>query len=487
MKNLLVLLFIIIISLPTLSNEYDDTINDVVQFKKRINQEQQPKSDINYNDAISDVNNNRMREDITNNKHDLYYAENYYMRAKSCLHNGKYQDAIAYFDKAIKYGLDNEDIRYDVALAKGGLKDYKGAIDDCKQILAKNPNSKAKELLDAIKQEYTKLANYSYWQKDYLNAIKYYTGAISIYNNDFNLYNLRGSAKCELKDYTGAIEDYTTAIKLNPNISYLYSNRANAYYYQTNYNKAIIDYEKAIELDPSSKINENLENAKQALKKQQIASMNYSQNSNNKKIETNNIGFGSGFIYFLINIAITAIMVIFIDFIGSIYTKLFLCSKEENPFDNSIYSKIDNVLNPEDAAKRERQYRKEQFWKQYWFDISKNGWNFEKAVGELYRRLGYKVTVTQGTGDGGVDLILKKDREKIIVQCKAHKHQVGPEPVRALWGVREDFGANSAIFVAYSGVTQGVWDFIKGKRLRIVDVNELIQLSIQVHSEKVNL
>ena len=135
-------------------------------------------------------------------------------------------------------------------------------------------------------------------------------------------------------------------------------------------------------------------------------------------------------------------------------------------------------------AEERKLKQQKSYWRKYWSDKQKDGFDFENAVADLYRKLGYKVKVTKGTGDGGVDLILKKDGQITIVQCKAHTHQVGPEPVRALWGVREDFGATSAIFVAYSGVTQGAWNFVRGKKLRIVDVDELINMSLQVYSKR---
>lgn len=124
------------------------------------------------------------------------------------------------------------------------------------------------------------------------------------------------------------------------------------------------------------------------------------------------------------------------------------------------------------------------YWQKYWAEKQQNGFEFENAVGELYKKLGYKVTVTQGTGDGGVDLILRKSGVITIVQCKAHTHQVGPEPVRALWGVREDFNATEAIFIAYSGVTSGAIDFARGKKLQLLNVENLISLSIQAYADK---
>jgi transposase len=62
---------------------------------------------------------------------------------------------------------------------------------------------------------------------------------------------------------------------------------------------------------------------------------------------------------------------------------------------------------------------------------------FEMLVGEGFRLQGYEVTETGGGGaDGGVDLVLRKDREKYLVQCKQWKaFKVGVTVVRELYGV----------------------------------------------------
>lgn len=47
---------------------------------------------------------------------------------------------------------------------------------------------------------------------------------------------------------------------------------------------------------------------------------------------------------------------------------------------------------------------------------------FELLVGEAFRLQGYEVAEIGGGGpDGGVDLVLRKDREKFLVQCKQWK------------------------------------------------------------------
>ena len=47
---------------------------------------------------------------------------------------------------------------------------------------------------------------------------------------------------------------------------------------------------------------------------------------------------------------------------------------------------------------------------------------FELLVGEAFRLQGYEVSELGGQGpDGGVDLVLRKGREKFLVQCKQWK------------------------------------------------------------------
>ena len=57
--------------------------------------------------------------------------------------------------------------------------------------------------------------------------------------------------------------------------------------------------------------------------------------------------------------------------------------------------------------------------------------DFERLVGEYYRRKDFLVTHTGGDGpDGGIDLVLRKDKELYLVQCKQWKaYKVGVKPV----------------------------------------------------------
>ncbi len=92
---------------------------------------------------------------------------------------------------------------------------------------------------------------------------------------------------------------------------------------------------------------------------------------------------------------------------------------------------------------------------------------FEMLVGEAFRRGGYSVTETGGGGaDGGVDLVLRKDGEKYLVQCKQWRaYKVGVTTVRELYGVMAAAGAAGG-FVVTSGVfTQEAKSFAEDETL----------------------
>ena len=74
---------------------------------------------------------------------------------------------------------------------------------------------------------------------------------------------------------------------------------------------------------------------------------------------------------------------------------------------------------------------------------------FELLVGEAYRRQGYRVEEAGGGGpDGGVDLILCRSGETVLVQCKRWKQsKVGAPVVRELRGAVARDGAGRGVLV----------------------------------------
>lgn len=116
---------------------------------------------------------------------------------------------------------------------------------------------------------------------------------------------------------------------------------------------------------------------------------------------------------------------------------------------------------------------------QHWMQLSAA--NFEKEVGLLYTAQGYRVESTGGAGDGGIDLVLRKEGETVIVQCKAHNTPIGPGAVRELYGTLMAANAHQAILVSTAGFTQGARSFALGKPIRLVWTPDFIAMAEGYH------
>ncbi len=78
---------------------------------------------------------------------------------------------------------------------------------------------------------------------------------------------------------------------------------------------------------------------------------------------------------------------------------------------------------------------------------------FEKLVAVVYRKLGYTVTRRGGANpDGGIDLVIEKDGQRLAVQCKQWKTwNVGVKAVREFLGALTDAGIQKGIFITLRG------------------------------------
>ncbi len=100
---------------------------------------------------------------------------------------------------------------------------------------------------------------------------------------------------------------------------------------------------------------------------------------------------------------------------------------------------------------------------------------FELLVGEAFRMRGFSVTETGGGGsDGGIDLVLRKDNEIFMVQCKQWRaYKVSVSVVRELLGVMVAQGATGG-FVVTSGIfTREAHSFAKKQNIELIDGSQL--------------
>lgn len=101
--------------------------------------------------------------------------------------------------------------------------------------------------------------------------------------------------------------------------------------------------------------------------------------------------------------------------------------------------------------------------------------DFERVVGEAFRLQGYSVTENGGGGaDGGIDLVLRKNGEKFLVQCKQWKAlKVGVTVVRELYGVMAADGAAGGFVVTCGRFTEEATVFASGRNVTLLDGSKL--------------
>ena len=110
---------------------------------------------------------------------------------------------------------------------------------------------------------------------------------------------------------------------------------------------------------------------------------------------------------------------------------------------------------------------------------------FEMLVGQWFRHQGYVVTETGGVADGGIDLVLNRDGETYLVQCKQWKaFKVGVNIVRELLGVMAARGAGGGFIVTSGVFTQEAKRFASDCNIKLIYGSQLSDLIQGAKREK---
>ena len=107
--------------------------------------------------------------------------------------------------------------------------------------------------------------------------------------------------------------------------------------------------------------------------------------------------------------------------------------------------------------------------------LSYSGVEFERALANLLEGLGYHVQLTPTSGDGGIDLVVKREGKTTVVQCKQHRSRSDPAVVRELYGVMIAFKAHKALLACTGGFTKGARSFAQGKPILLWSIDDLVQ------------
>ena len=112
---------------------------------------------------------------------------------------------------------------------------------------------------------------------------------------------------------------------------------------------------------------------------------------------------------------------------------------------------------------------------------------FELMVMEWFRRQGYSVRDTELGADGGVDMVLNRNGDTYLVQCKQWRaYKVGVNIIRELRGVISVRGATGG-FVVTSGVfTEEARKFAKEANIVLIDGSGLTKMFRQNQTSESN-
>jgi len=113
------------------------------------------------------------------------------------------------------------------------------------------------------------------------------------------------------------------------------------------------------------------------------------------------------------------------------------------------------------------------------------GWrHFEQLVGEAFRRQGYVMEETGlGGADGGVDLILRKNGRRVLVQCKQwRRRQIPVNVVREMYGLLAHHGADEVKIACSGTYTRDAEEFAKDKPITLIGGEELLRMVREVQA-----
>ncbi len=106
---------------------------------------------------------------------------------------------------------------------------------------------------------------------------------------------------------------------------------------------------------------------------------------------------------------------------------------------------------------------------------SMSGHQFEFFLGDLFKKIGYKVVNTKLSGDQGADLIIEKFGEKIAVQAKNYSQPVSNSAVQEAVAAKNHYNCQKSMVVTTSGYTKGAISLAKSNNVELWDKERLLK------------
>lgn len=114
-----------------------------------------------------------------------------------------------------------------------------------------------------------------------------------------------------------------------------------------------------------------------------------------------------------------------------------------------------------------------------------NGLDFELYLSILFKELGYKAIITNGSHDFGADLILKKGKHKIVVQAKryGYKKNVSIGAIQEVFASQRYHNADESWVITNSFFTKSALKLAKPCNVTLKDRYDLASWILKIQSK----
>ncbi len=145
---------------------------------------------------------------------------------------------------------------------------------------------------------------------------------------------------------------------------------------------------------------------------------------------------------------------------------------------DSIHKNEEELIKYSNAKKKKELFNNTISIQKIINEFRENPTEFEEFCATLYKENGYDVEVTPKVNDGGYDLILHKDLEKSIVECKCYalRHTVGRPLIQKLVGANQQAQADKMIFITTSTFSYEAIDYAKEVDVELIDGETILKM-----------
>jgi tetratricopeptide (TPR) repeat protein len=164
-------------------------------------------------------------------------TEEWFDRGNSLAMEGRFEEAIESYDRAISFQHDKYEALYNRGVSLGNLGRYEEEIESYDRAISFKPDK-----YEALYNRGNSLANLGRYEE----AIKSYDRAISFQHDDHEAWSNRGISLANLGRYEEAIKSYDRAISFQHDDHETWSNRGSSLANLGRYEEAIKSYDRAI-------------------------------------------------------------------------------------------------------------------------------------------------------------------------------------------------------------------------------------------------